>query len=265
MQPRWLQHASFPVLHHLLEFAQTHVHWVDDAIQPFHPLSPSSPALNLSQNQGLFQWVGSSHQVAKALERQPVSVVRVNFQGWFPWGWTGLISLQSKGLSRVFSNTTVRKHQFFGAQPLKSIHDYWKNHSIDYMDLYGFYIYLLSNKNSLYWMLSVMPEVVKTLYVSSFTLITIWFDVIFILQLRKLNPERWSVFINWWGGFEFVLRASAVPGAALTKTLKRRTATTQLLHQGLSRDLLAAAELLFRNLLAVAELLRTELGFGLKQ
>jgi len=120
MQPRWLQHASFPVLHHLLEFAQTHVHWVDDAIQPSYPLSPSSPALNLSQNQGLFQWVGSSHQVAKALERQPVSVLRVNFQGWFPWGWTGLISLRSKskGLSRVFSNTTVRKHQFFGAQPL---------------------------------------------------------------------------------------------------------------------------------------------------
>ena len=73
-----------------------------------------------------------------------------------------------------------------------------------------------------------------------------------------------------------MLRASVVPGAALTKTLKRRTATTQLLHQGLSRDLLAAAELLFRNLLAAAELLsrnlpeaaellRTELGFGLKQ
>ena len=57
---------GFPVLHYLLEFSQTHVHWVDDAIQLCHPLSsPSPPALNLSQHQGLFQWVGSLHQVAK--------------------------------------------------------------------------------------------------------------------------------------------------------------------------------------------------------
>ena len=62
---------SFPVLHHFLEFAQTHVHWVGDAIQPSHPLLPTSPpALNLSQRQGLFQWVSSSHQVAKVLELQ---------------------------------------------------------------------------------------------------------------------------------------------------------------------------------------------------
>ena len=62
---------GFPVLHHLPEFAQSHVHWVDDAIQPSHPLlSPSPPALNLSQHQGLFQWVGSSHQVARVLELQ---------------------------------------------------------------------------------------------------------------------------------------------------------------------------------------------------
>ena len=59
------------VLHHLPEFTQTHVHWVGDAIQPSHPLSPPSPpAFNLSQHQGLFQWVGSSHQVAKVLELQ---------------------------------------------------------------------------------------------------------------------------------------------------------------------------------------------------
>jgi len=56
---------GFPVLDHLLEFAQTHVHWVSDAIQPSHPLSPSSPlALNLSKHQCLFQWVGSLHHVA---------------------------------------------------------------------------------------------------------------------------------------------------------------------------------------------------------
>ena len=62
---------GFPVLQYFLGFAQTHVHWVGDAIQPSHPLSPPSPpALNLSQHQGLFQWVGSSHQVSKVLELQ---------------------------------------------------------------------------------------------------------------------------------------------------------------------------------------------------
>ena len=59
---------GFPVFHYLLEFAQTHVHWVGDAIQPSHPLSSPSPhAFNLSQHQGLFQWVSSSYQVAKIL------------------------------------------------------------------------------------------------------------------------------------------------------------------------------------------------------
>ena len=62
---------DLPVHHQLLEFTQTHVHWVDDAIQLSHPLSsPSPPALNLSQHQGLFKWVSSSHQVAKVLDFQ---------------------------------------------------------------------------------------------------------------------------------------------------------------------------------------------------
>ena len=60
---------GFPVFHYLLEFSQTHVHWVSDAIQLSHPLSsPSPPSFNLSLHQGLFQWVSSSHQVAKVLE-----------------------------------------------------------------------------------------------------------------------------------------------------------------------------------------------------
>ena len=102
---------GFPIHHQFLEFTQTHVHWVGDAIQPSHPLlSPSPPPFNLSQYQGLFQWVSSSHQVAKILEFQ------LNIQDWFPLGWTGWISLQSKGLSSVFSNTTVQKHKLFGAQ-----------------------------------------------------------------------------------------------------------------------------------------------------
>ena len=123
---------GLPVHHQLLELTQTHVHWVGDAIQPSHSLlSPSPPAFNLSQHQGLFKWVSSSHQVAKVLEFQ----LPMNTQDW-SLGWTGWISLQSKGLSRVFSDTTVQKHQFFGAQflyspTLTSIHDHWKNHSLD--------------------------------------------------------------------------------------------------------------------------------------
>ena len=63
--------SGLPVHHQLLEFTQTHVHWVDDAIQPFHPLlSPSPPTFNPSQHQGLFKWVSSLHQVAKVLEFQ---------------------------------------------------------------------------------------------------------------------------------------------------------------------------------------------------
>ena len=100
--PHEPQHTSLPVHHQLPESTQTHVHWVGDAIQPSHPLSSPSPfALNLSQYHGLFQWVSSSHQVAKVLEFQ------LQHQS-FHWIWTGWISLQSKGLSRVFSNTTVQ-------------------------------------------------------------------------------------------------------------------------------------------------------------
>ena len=106
---------GFPVHHQLPEFTQTHVHWVGDAIQPSHPLSsPSPPASNPSQHQGLFQlfaWGGQSIGVSAS-----ASVLPMNTLDWSPLGWTSWISLQSKGLSRVFSNTTVQKHQWFGAQ-----------------------------------------------------------------------------------------------------------------------------------------------------
>ena len=107
-----------PVHHQLPEFTQTHVLWVGDTIQPPHPIwSPSPPAFNLSQHQGLFKWVSSLHQVAKSTGVSASSSVHsMNIQNWFPLGWTGWITLQSKGLSRVFSNTIVQKHQFFGAQ-----------------------------------------------------------------------------------------------------------------------------------------------------
>ena len=109
---------GLPVHHQLPEFTQTHVHWVGDAIQPYHPLSSSSPpALNLSQHQDLFQGVSSSHQVAKVLEFQ---LQHQSFQwifNWSPLGWTGWISLQSKGLSRVLqyysSKASILWHPVF--------------------------------------------------------------------------------------------------------------------------------------------------------
>ena len=100
---------GFPVLHHLLEFAQTHVHWISDAIQPPHPPSPS---LSLYQHQGQMFALGGQSIGASTSE----SVLPMNIQGWFPLGLTGLISLQSKVLSRVFFSTKIQKHQFFSAQ-----------------------------------------------------------------------------------------------------------------------------------------------------
>ena len=110
---------GLPVHHQLPEFTQVHVHRVSDAIQPSHPLSsPSPPALTPSQHKSifpmsqLFAWGGQSTGVSAL-----ASFLPKKSQGWSLLEWTGWISLQSKGLSRVFSNTTVQKHQFFGAQP----------------------------------------------------------------------------------------------------------------------------------------------------
>ena len=109
---------GLPAHDQLQEFTQTHVHRVRDAIQPSHPLtSPSPPAPNPSQHprsfpmSQLFAWGGQSTGVSALASCPPKKS-----QGWSPSEWTGWISLQSKGLSRVFSNTTVQKHQFFGAQ-----------------------------------------------------------------------------------------------------------------------------------------------------
>ena len=108
---------GLPVHHQLLESTQTLVHWVGDAIQPSHPLSSPSPsALNRSQHQGLFKnqlFALGSQSIGVSAS---TSVLPMNTQDWSPLRRTGWISLQSKGLSRVFSNTTVQKHHFFGAQ-----------------------------------------------------------------------------------------------------------------------------------------------------
>ena len=98
-----------------------------------HPLCPQSfPASGSFQMSQLFASGGQSIGVSAS-----TSLLPMNIQDWFSLGWTGWISLQSKGLSRVFSKTIVQKHQFFGARlffivpTLKSIHDDWKNHSLD--------------------------------------------------------------------------------------------------------------------------------------
>ena len=131
---------GFPVLHYLPESAQTHVHWGDEAIQPSHPLSsPSPPAFNLSQHQGLFPmsrlFPSGSQSISGSAS---ASVLPKTIQDWFPLGLTGL----SKGLSRVFSSMTIPKHQFFGALP-----SLWTNTHIrtwllekPYLWLYGHFL-----------------------------------------------------------------------------------------------------------------------------
>ena len=133
---------GFPVHHQLLELAQTHAHRVSDAFQTSHPLlSPSLLAFNLPPQSGSFpinQFFASGGQSIGVLASSPV--LSMNIQGWFPLGLTSLISLLSKGLSRVFSSTTFESINysalsFLYGPTLTSICDYWKNHSFDYTDL----------------------------------------------------------------------------------------------------------------------------------
>ena len=124
---------GLPAHHQLLEFAQTHVHQVGDALQPSHPLSSPSPTFNLSPASGSFlmslriRWPkcwNFSFSISPSNEYSGLISFKID--------WFDLLAIQR--ISRVFSNTTVQKHQFFCAQlslcsALTSIHDYWKNHS----------------------------------------------------------------------------------------------------------------------------------------
>ena len=104
---------GLPVHHQLPQFTQTHVHWFGDAISssvaPFSSCPHSFPALGSFPVSQLFTSGGQSI-------RASISVFLINIQCWFPSGLTGLISLKSKELSRVFFSTTMWKHQFFGTQ-----------------------------------------------------------------------------------------------------------------------------------------------------
>ena len=104
---------------------------ISSSVVPFSSCLQSFPASQSFQMNQFFTSGGQNIGVSAS-----ASVPSMNTQDWSPLRWTGWISLQSKGLSRVFSNSTVQKHQFFGGQlslwSNSHIHDYWKNHSFDY-------------------------------------------------------------------------------------------------------------------------------------
>ena len=129
---------GFPVLNYLPELGQTHVYWVSDTIQPSHPLSPPSPpAPNFSQHQGLFQWVGSSYQVTKVLQLQSFQWI---FRTDFLYNWLVVSPCcprdsQESSPALQFKSISSSALNLLYGPTLTSIHDYWKNHSFDYVDL----------------------------------------------------------------------------------------------------------------------------------
>ena len=135
-----LQHTRPPCPSLSPRSCSTHVHWVSDAIQPSHPLCPLLllPSIFLSIKVFPVSWpfVSSDQTIGASAS---ASVLPMNIMDWFPLGLTGLISLLSKGLSIIFSSTTVQKASILHHSPLFMVqlsrpYD-WKNHSFDYMDL----------------------------------------------------------------------------------------------------------------------------------
>ena len=123
---------GLPVKHQCPEPTQTHVYWVGDAIQPSHSVIPFSSHPQSLLASGSFQM--SQLFVSKYWSFSFNIILPVNTQDWSPLGWTGWISLQSKGLSRIFSNTKFKSINssalsFLHSPTLTSIHDHWKNHS----------------------------------------------------------------------------------------------------------------------------------------
>ena len=133
---------GLPVHHQLLKFTQTHAHRVSDAIQPSHPLSsPSPPAPNPSQHQGLFEWVNSLHQVPKVLEfqLQHQSFQRTPRTDLLQDGLVGSPcsprDSQESSSTPQFKCINFSALSFLHSPTLTSIHDHWKNHSLDQMEL----------------------------------------------------------------------------------------------------------------------------------
>ena len=139
--PKDCSMPGFFVLYYLPEFAHTRVHWVGDAIQPSHHYlsPPSPPALNLSQHQGLFQWVSAKDSQSSGVSAA-ASVLPMSIQGWFPSGLTDLnfcIPRDSQEASPApqFKSISSSEVCLIYGSTLRSIRDYWKNHSFDYTDL----------------------------------------------------------------------------------------------------------------------------------
>ena len=127
---------GFPFLHCLLEFARPYVHWVNDAIQQSHPrLTPFPPAFNLPQHQDLFQWVSSSHQVAKVLELQLQHPYSNEYSGLisFRIDWFDLLAVQGT-LKSLFQHFSSKALSLLYGPILTSVHDYWKNYRLNYTD-----------------------------------------------------------------------------------------------------------------------------------
>ena len=129
---------GLPILHHLLEPTQTHVHWVSDAIQLSHPLlSLSPPAFNLSLHQGFFYWVSFLYQVAKVLAFQLYHqsfqrILRIGFlQDWLIWSRWSPRDLQESSPTTQFKSINSLALSFLHSPTLTSIHDHKKNHSLD--------------------------------------------------------------------------------------------------------------------------------------
>ena len=181
---------GFPILHQLPKSAQTHIHWVTDAIQPSRPLCPFSSCLQTFPASRSFLvsqlFVSGDQSIGVSAS---ASVLIMNIQDWFSLGLTtGLISLLSKGLSRVFSSTTVWKHQFFSAQAFlwsssHSVYDYWENQSFYIQTFVGkvrsllfntlsrFFIAFLPRSKHLLisWLLSQCAEILKSTKIKSVT------------------------------------------------------------------------------------------------
>ena len=126
---------GLPLHHQLLEFAKTHLHWVGDAIQPSHSLL-SPLAFNLSQHRGLFEWVSSSHQVAKGLEfqlqhRSFERIFRTDFLDWLVWSPFCPRDSQESFPTPQFKSIHSSAFSFLHSPTLTSIHDHRKNHSLD--------------------------------------------------------------------------------------------------------------------------------------
>ena len=194
---------GLPVHHHLPEFTQTHVYWVRDAIQPSHPLlSPSPPSLNLAQHQGLFQWVGSSHQVAKVLELQ---FQHLSFQwifkadflyDWLVWFPCSPRDSQEFSPTLEFKSINSLVLSLLYGPAVTSIHDHWKTIALTRQTFVSNMVSLLFNILSRF-VIAFLPRS-KHLLISC-----LWSPSAVILEPKKIrhlfSKYCWiSMCQTWW-------------------------------------------------------------------